>query len=329
MTVTDNGKRIHIPDPATKPLMQRVFRLYLEPNHSIRTITQEMAILGITTRKGRPQAKSHVQHILENPFYIGINRFDGRDYPGAQEPIIDERIFYAVQEKMKGGRPTLYNKHNPVLKNIIRCGSCGAVITWQRQKGRYYGTCQRKNDTCKGRKLLREDRVEAIIMEELQKLVSPSREVIEWVASSMRAEQHTHVEERKRILVSIQNQLARLKRMDNELYDDKLAGEIEKEKYELKHEEFKAQRVRLETKLAEIDVSIARVLEQRLVIFELAQKAATIYQTKTPEQKRQIITKLFAHIRTDNGFVSVGYTNFSRAIAERVLKTSNLLGGKI
>ncbi|HVA11489.1 MAG TPA: hypothetical protein VNG32_04985, partial [Candidatus Dormibacteraeota bacterium] len=92
---------------------------------------------------------------------------------------------------------------------------------------------------------------------------------------------------------------------------------------------FAAQKAELEEKREKVDASIAQGLEQRLVILELAQKATAIYQTKTPDQKRLIITKLFANITANNGFVSVTYTNFSRAIAENVLKTSNLLGGKI
>ena len=51
MTIIENGKRIHVPDPSTKSIMQRLFKLYLEPSHSIVSIAQEMKLLGITTRK--------------------------------------------------------------------------------------------------------------------------------------------------------------------------------------------------------------------------------------------------------------------------------------
>ena len=45
-----------------------------------------------------------------------------------------------------------------------------------------------------------------------------------------------------------------------------------------------------------------------------------------PEQKRLIITKLFTYITTNHGAVSVTYTEFSRAIAQNVLKTKEILG---
>ena len=81
--------------------------------------------MGIATRKGLTYYKSQVQRILSNPFYIGINRFNGKDYPGAQEPIISRELFERVQRKMHAKRPTRYRQHNPVFKNLIDCSNCG------------------------------------------------------------------------------------------------------------------------------------------------------------------------------------------------------------
>jgi mannitol/fructose-specific phosphotransferase system IIA component len=82
-------------------------------------------------------------------------------------------------------------------------------------------------------------------------------------------------------------------------------------------------------KILEIDSSLGMGLEKRLVILELTLKAADIYQNKTPNQKRQIISKLFKNMVDSDGSISVTYTNFTNSIAERLLKTTKLLGGKI
>ena len=309
--------------------MKRAFELYLEPNYSILTIAGEMELMGITTRKGRPYGKSQVQSILSNPFYIGINRFNGKDYPGAQESIIDKVLFDKVQQKMHGKRPTRFRQHNPVFKNMISCANCGGVVTWQLQKGNYYGTCQRASDACKGRKLLREDKLEEEVIIMLSRLVCPSDEVITWVATAMRQRHKDNVESSTRLATSIQAQIDRLSRMDSNLYDDKLAGEVTPERYELKHNELITEKVQLEERFSTIDQSLGLLLEQKLVLFELSQKADEIYTKKTPDQKRLIITKLFQKLTYTGDVVSVNYTNFSRAIAQNVLKTNNLLGGKI
>jgi DNA invertase Pin-like site-specific DNA recombinase len=326
MTITHSGKRIHVPDPITMPIMQHMFRLYLEPNHSIKSITLELERAGVRTRKGRPYSKSHVQKLLTNTFYIGINHFDGKDYPGAQETFITKELFDKVQQKMHRGRPMVYKIHNPALKNIITCEDCGGVITWQLQKGRYYGACQRNKASCHRRKFIREDLVEAAIIEQLDKLVCPSPAIIDWVANEMREKQHESIEAQERMLTSIQTQIDRLDRMDSQLYDDKLAGDIPKEKYDEKHQQFVSQKAELEAQKEKLGKNASQGLEQRLVLLELSQKAASIYQKKTPEQKRLIITKLFSKITSKDDSVSVSYTNFAQAIAGNVQKTKQLLG---
>jgi len=328
-TAIENGKKIHVPDERTKPLMQRAFQLYLEPSYSIMSICDELELMGITTRKGRYYHKSQVQHILTNPYYIGIIRFNGKEYPGAHEPIIDKDLFDKVQQKMRGKRPSRYQQHNPVFKNMITCNYCNRVVTWQLQKGHYYGTCQRSQEACKGRKLLREDVLEAEVSAMLKRLVSPAENVIDWVASAMREKYKGNIETNSRLVTSIQTQLNRVNRMDSNLYDDKLAGEVTQEKYDRKHTELLAERKQLEEQLAHVDQTLDQLLEQKLVLLELSQKAAELYPKKTPEQKRLIITKLFQKLTYTDEAVSVIYTNFSRAIAQNVLQTNNLLGGKI
>lgn len=329
MTITENGKRIHVPDPKTKTIIQHVFKLYLEPSHSIASIAQEMSRMGVRTRQGKPYYKSKVQSMLTNPFYIGINHFNGKDYPGAQEPIISKEIFNKVQQKMHKKRPTIYKKHNPVFKNIIHCKNCGGLVTWQRQKGHYYGSCQRLSSICKGRKFLREDKLEEIVVTMLNNLVSPSEEVIGWAADAIREQRKSIIESRERLIASIQTQIDRIGRMDDGLYDDKLAGEITREKYEEKHKEFMTQKAELQNQLIKADKSAGPMLERRLVLLELSQKAAELYTRKSPEQKRLIITKLFDDFQFDNGSVSVNYTKFARAIAKKAQETRNLIGGAI
>lgn len=327
MTVGQNGKKIHVLDPKTAPLMKRVFEFYDQHNQSILSTAGEMKRLGIVTSKGRPYYKSQVQRILSNPFYIGINQFSGKDYPGLQEPIISKELFARVQQKMHRKTPLRYRKHNPVLKNMITCDNCKGLVTWQLQKGHYYGTCQRASDVCKGRKLLREDALETEIGRMLKELVSPSPKVIDWVADAMQARHKDTIISDKRLAESVTAQIQRIEHMDSNLYDDKLASEITAEKYEQKHAELEREKASLEQQLANIDTNASLRLEKRLTLLELSQKAADIYSTRSPEQKRTIITKLFEKLTYSEGIVSVTYTNFSRAIAQNVQLTHQIIGG--
>lgn len=328
-TVTVNGKKIHQPDQSSRGLMLRAFEKYLEPSQSIESISKEIELMGFRTKKGRPFSKSHVHRILTNPFYIGINRFDGRDYPGAQEPIIPKEIFDRVQQKMRRKLTCRYRTHNPVFKNIIRCASCERMVTWQLQKGRYYGACQRKVADCKLNTMLREDRLEEQLQKMLDKLVCPKQEVIDWVADEMRNRHRKSIEDNEQLVNSIQMQIDRVTRMDSNLYDDKLAGDVSADVYAEKHEEFTRQKAVLEEQLSKVNQTAGQALEQKLVLFKLSQKAAQIYQKKSPIQKRTIISKLFDEFNYKGGILSVNYTNFARVIANNVLETHKIIGGKI
>lgn len=325
ITVTENGKRIHVPEPVVSKLMLKAFKFYLNPGESLQSTVRYMAEIGIVTRQGRPYVKSHLQRILMNPFYIGINRHNGKDYPGVQETFIPKPLFKRVQEKLHGGKPNGYKKHYSPLQAVIRCEDCGSIVSWQLQKGRYYGVCRRFTDACKQGKMLREDKVEEMIIEELKRLVCPSPEIIDWVASAMREHYKDQIEERERTINKLQGQLRRIAVMDETLYDDKLSGEISKERYAEKHAQLIAQQGEIENQLANLDASMGERLEQRLVILELSQKAADLYVKMEHDQKRLIISKLFEKVSLKGGIVSVKYSKFAAAIAENVQKTRNLM----
>ena len=182
-TVLREGKRVHDLDPRTYKSMQRIFQLMLEPQQTIETIRHKMTEFGILTGKDRPFSKSHAHRILTNPFYIGIIRFDGKEYPGKQPHLISDELFNAVQAKISRKRPTRYRKHNPILKGLLTCEHCGKNVTWQMQKGRLHGSCQRRLEECKKQSFIREDAVLAIIHDRLDDLICPSPEVIGWLTT--------------------------------------------------------------------------------------------------------------------------------------------------
>ena len=301
MTVTENGKRIHVPNPETVPLVRRAFTLMTLPHHSIASITNEMAAMGLTTSKGRSFVKSHVHRILTNPFYIGTNHFDGKDYPGAQEPIISQELFDAVQQKLHGKGSHGRRKHNPLFKGVMRCGDCHGLVTWQLQKGRFYGACQRRSDACKGNRFLREDYLEQSIISQLEGISDSEGKVLKTLTALVSLELPQNVGlYRKRITSELEKQLARAKTMDEALYEDKLLGSISDERYRMKHQQFADQ-------IAEIQERLDRLTEVRPKEQHKASGPKTrnpvlrLYLQSSVNQKRAIIAKAFKPLRIQRG----------------------------
>ena len=144
-TATENSKKIHILDEEVSPLVERAFKLYTEPGQTVSTVVDELTECGLTTRKGRPLMKSAVHKMLRNPFYIGIIKFNGREYPGAHEPLISTELYNAVQNKLGERKAAKTRRHDPLFKGQAKCQNCGGMITWQLQKGHYYGGCHFEN----------------------------------------------------------------------------------------------------------------------------------------------------------------------------------------
>ncbi len=327
MTITKDGKRIHVPNPETKGIMQLAFKKYLKPDVTIKSLTRELEGMGLVSRKGRPYAKSHIQNVLTNPFYIGLNRFNGIDYPGKQEPIISRQLFNAVQTKMHNGRPIHPIKHDPMFKNMITCTECNGTVTWQLQKGRYYGYCQRRNNLCRGNKAIREDSLIEYVKEKLKQLVCPSPELIDWAIKSIRDTHYDDHALKEQQIKGLQLKLDRINRMDSEMYDDKLAGEISREVYAQKHSTFQEEIAELSDQLNKVSSGYADITEQAVVLLELSQRAAELFDTRNTEQKRVIMTKLFSSITSTGGVVSVKYTKFAEVVANNTLKTKEIIGG--
>jgi len=327
-TITRNGKRVHVPDKQTAPIMIQAFSFYLQPEGTLQSTTDLVEKLGLTTRRGRPHSKSRIHAILANPFYIGINRFDGSDYPGAQEPLISKEVFSKVQTKMtrktKIGR---YRSHNPVFKSIIKCADCQGTVTWQLQKKKFYGACQRRQEECKGRSLLREKDIELVVEEKLQELVCPSKSVIDWVVAEMKAQGAENANKLEASKTMLEEKIKRIERMLGNLYDDKLAGEISEDLYKTKKAQLDLQRLNLKSELNNVQSNTELVLQHKIALLELSQKASFIYRFKEPESKRLIITKLFKNLLYENGSISVNYTKFAKSIAKNVQNTTLLMKG--
>lgn len=189
---------------------------------------------GITTYTGRPLAPSAAHNLLLNSYYMGVISFNGETYQGSHQPIISKQLYEAVQKKLHSKRPMKQRKHDVALRNMLTCGHCNKTITWQIQKGHLYGTCQRDLPECKQNKMLREEIVHEMLIEKLDDLISPSQDVFRWIVVRIIDEHKANNDAAELLKQNIKQRISRLENMAETLYDDKLAGEITKDRYDAK-----------------------------------------------------------------------------------------------
>lgn len=319
MTSTVDGKKIHVPDPRAADCVKRAFRLYLEDGQSITSVTQALRDMDVTSSKGRPLPRSYIEKMLKNPFYAGTIRFNGQLYPGAHQPLITQDMFDAIQAKLGRGRKnTVRVKHQPLFQGLIRCRSCQRMVSWSLQKGRYYGVCTKTLESCRRQPSLREDRVEAVIIEHLERLVCPSRGLMSWLIKALNAKKNRLSASLTANRQEIQLRLKRLANQLDLLYEDRLAGYITLEKYQAKAKQIEADTSSLEGQLGDQGDDMRVKVADNISILELSQKAAEIYATASVVDKRRIIASLFEEIESAGGEVELRPTKLAQIITDKV-----------
>ncbi len=327
MTAIQNGKRIHVPDPKKAPYIIAGFEHYLTAQGSIESVWALLNQSGITTYNEHPLVKSAVHKLLKNPYYMGIINFNGQTYAGSHEPLISKQLYRSVQAKMHGGKSTKRCRHDVKLQNILHCGHCGKVITWEQHKGHYYGACQRNSNQCKQNTYLREEIAEEKLVGMMDNLVCPSPAIIDWLIKHLDTQfldSKELIEDHKQ---SIRTRITRLEKMDEMLYDDKLTSEITKERYELKHTDILRQIEKAKDELLIVEETSVDIHRKAIDLIKLTQSAKDEYSSNdlTNEAKRTILTELFDSVVYKDNFLSVKYTEFVEAIANRNQKTKQII----
>lgn len=319
MTVTREGKRIHIHNPDTIRIVKRLLLAYLEPNHSIATITELADELGLRSYFGRRLGKEQIRKLLMNPFYYGVNAWNGKLYPGAQKPIITKETYDQIQQKLSGKTPPRFKKHNPLFKTMVKCG-CGHLIIWEHQKGRWYGRCQHCRKKC-----LREDRYDQLLMETFDKLMCPSDKLVKWVQAQLLAKHQKDKQLHESALKQLQESLDRVRKQQHILYDDRLAGRITTERYDDLSKSFEAKESDLKVRIDQIDDITHEGFEEGIKIFKISQEAAKTYSKKSVEAKRIIISKLFSNLGWDGSSPLLKLNELAEWIADRSEQTRGLI----
>ena len=120
-----------------------MFEMLLSENRSPREITLVARDeWGLRTRKctvqgGTPLSLSGIYKIFSNPFYKGYFMWNGEPHQGKHKPVISTDEFLQTQTILKRNGKARPQKHRFPFVGMIRCGSCGLMITAEIKRNRY------------------------------------------------------------------------------------------------------------------------------------------------------------------------------------------------
>lgn len=165
----DTGERQLIIDEEVAPLIQEIFRLYINENMGVHKIATYLNEKGIRTKTGKLWKDGGITNIIDNKTYAGYNRWNQIEktsygvkkrpeeevieVKGKHEPIISKDIWYQAQE-IKSKRHKVTFKPGNEIKNqfagIVKCGFCGNTIALSTSKQRNgLEICYLRCRTCK------------------------------------------------------------------------------------------------------------------------------------------------------------------------------------
>ena len=142
LNVDRKGPAPIVPDPDRFPLVKRLWEYALSGAYSVpqllRIATDQW---GLRTRKrrksgGKPLTHSGIYRLLGNPFYAGILRHHGKDYPGKHPAMVTLSEFMTVQKQLRRPDAPRSRHHAWDYTGLMKC-KCGRSITAEHTMNRF------------------------------------------------------------------------------------------------------------------------------------------------------------------------------------------------
>ena len=138
----ENGREIRTIalDEERAPLIRLAFTEYATGNWTVRQLAEHLNTLGLSIpptprRCAKPITATRLHEILRHPYYKGIVTFQGVEYAGKHEPLVDSQTWQTVQTILASRRYGERQRiHNHFLKSTVVCGQCGARLSVQNAK---------------------------------------------------------------------------------------------------------------------------------------------------------------------------------------------------
>lgn len=310
-TVGDKGKKIHIVDEEKAPYLRRMFEQYSTGNYSINSLVVSMHKEGLRNRQGKKVGKSRMCDLLSDPFYTGKMRWKNEIYPGKHEPLISNDLFETVQARLnrKSKTDLQFKKHNPVFKAKIACMECDGLITWEIQKGHWYGHCNHYRN-CTQSKYWRQEKVEEALFPMFDKVAPKSKRILQIIDKAIKETHAGEIEYYDNSLKEINRTLETTQRRLDAIYVDKIDQKITQEFYERKFKEYSADMATAEDALKRLNKGNLEYYRAGYAIHELAASASDIYNSPqaTVEEKRLLLSKVFSNLSINDESITPNYT---------------------
>ncbi len=310
VNVNDRDEPVQ-PHPEKSKTVIRIFELYASGKYTFKSLADKLQSEGHTYNISQPRFyRTTFSYILNNRFYIGEIKRNGKIYPGKYRLLIDRRTFNTCQDILKGKNRRTGNPDIMLSGCVLRCAACGHAITGEqiRRKlkngGRnvhvYYKCGNNHQPENHPKVRWREEDVETAILTELDSIRIPSPEIADWFRDTL-AEAFSDVsnaqDQQKKMLAKRKSELAS---MQNRLLNGYLAGMIDEPAFNDKSVELKRDAEEIERQLKEAGNFDPSYGETALSVFDFSQNLGNIWRGSNSAVRREILECVSSNRTLDN-----------------------------
>ena len=135
----ENGREVRTIalDEERAPLIRLAFTEYATGQWTTKRLAAHLHDRGLTTvptarKPAKAVSGAQLHRMLRHPYYKGVISFQGVEYAGAHEPLVDEETWSQVRAVLDSHRfGERERQHNHHLKTTVYCGLCGARLLVQ------------------------------------------------------------------------------------------------------------------------------------------------------------------------------------------------------
>ena len=310
-------------DNDVAPFIKLAFELYINTNHSFKTLADELTARGFYVNN-KPCKKHNIESMFDNPIYYGDFLHNGVLYQGLHEPIITKDLWLAVQKKRKAMATPKKIKHSFLYSGMIKCKHCGCMLVGEikKQKYIYYHCTGNKGGNCKRNKYLKESTIDYAIEQILKDLYVEDEHkalIIEHLKEMAGIKQNQEKFETDKII----ERMNLLRNRCKKIYDDKLDGLIDDELYKEKITTWRNEIMDLEIKLSALNKAGNDLIDNCIDILELCQNAHQYWKKRNEEGKKMLLNILCSNFYYDGANLDIEL----KSAFKNILKSASV--GKI
>lgn len=282
-------------------VIREAYKLY-DKGHTYAEIAKILNSQGMCHRYGKWSLQA-VSRIFKNPLYAGYVSFNGKEYPGCHEAIIDPETFHEIYEKVMSRHQ--YHRtpvNDAYLTGKLWCARCGARYTHTSSQTRngtrisYYSCYSRakvnngliRDPLCKN-KIHRCDAFDRLILDELRQLqpgdVKKYRKSIEQTDTA----------------APLQKELAKLEKQRSKLIDLYSVGDFSVEELRSKIEPINLRKQAIEAQLKNTGKELRSLAEIESTIDSID----SIITSGDRVAIRHLIDLLIDHIDIDGDDITI------------------------